>query len=272
MKLKQASTFLFAQRQTLLYVSSIAAVLVSTISIASVCAAPAVTPAGSGEAWSIKQEGETGGSHKTLITKTGVSSENLKAGIVIAAKAPNWDVFVFNRKSKSYCVIPLAKFQGEMSSKLFAADRAELKAAKWRLDGPTRNLGHELLRYKMILSPPNPKEKRYRTPFIVKATYWTFKNIEAPQQCQELLAKIYQLPTQVKGIPFRLFITDTNKGWFENLNTVSAERVDGAVVSVDVPKGYVQKKTQEEVMVDPVSQGVFDSFSKWVEPTLDKKK
>ncbi len=245
---------------------------VSCISAVPTWAAPAGASAGTGEAWNIKQEGETGGAHKTLITKTGFHSENLTGGIVIAAKAPSWDVFVFNRKSKTYCVMPLSKFQGEMSSKLFGADRAELKAAKWRLDGPTRNLGHELLRYKMIPSPPNQKAKRYRTPFIVRATYWTFKNIDAPQQCQELLAKIYQLPTQVKGIPFRLFITDVNKGWFENLNTLSAERADGAVVSIDVPKGYVLKKTQEEVMVDPVSQGVFDSFSRWVEPTLDKKK
>ncbi len=232
---------------------------------------PAAAPLGAGEAWSIKQEGETGGVHKTLITKTGFRSENMTGGIVISAKAPRWDVYLSNRKSKSYCVVPLSKFQGEMSAKLFGADRAELRAANWRLDGPTRNLGHELLRYKMIPAP-KVKVKRYRTPFIVNATYWTFKNIEAPPQCQELLAKIYQLPTQVKGIPFRLFVTDVSKGWFESLNTVSAEKVDGTAVSFDVPKGYALKKTQDEVMVDPVSKDVFDSFSKWVEPTLDKKK
>lgn len=195
----------------------------------------------------------------------------MTGGIVIAAKAPNWDVYLSNRKSKSYCVVPLSKFQGEMSAKLFAADRAELKAAKWRLDGPTRNLGHDLLRYKMIPAP-KVKVKRYRTPFIVNATYWTFKNIDAPPQCQELLAKIYQLPTQVKGVPFRLFVTDASKGWFESLNTISAEKVDGAAVSFDVPKGYVLKKSQDEVMVDPVSKDVFDSFSKWVEPSLEKKR
>ncbi len=232
--------------------------------------ASAANTAESSKAWMLKQEGETGGAHKTLITKTGIRTENLTAGIVVAAKAPSWDVFVFNRKTKAYCVLPLSKFEGEMSAKLFAADRAELKAAKWRLDGPTSNLGHELWRYKMI---PTARKavKRYRTPFITNATYWTFKNIDAPQQCQELLAKIYQLPTQVKGIPFRLFVTDASKGWFENLNTLSAEKVDGAVVSVDVPKGYVLKKRQEEVMVDPVSQGVFDSFSKMVDPALDRK-
>ena len=268
MRREKSLTFLIERYQL-----GLCAILLAAIpaSAAPPAASPAATPLKAGEAWSIKQEGETGGVHKTLITKTTFRSENMTGGIVIAAKAPSWDVHVYNRKSKSFCVVPLSKFQGEMSAKLFASDRAELRAAQWRLDGPTRNLGHELLRYKMIPAP-KVKVKRYRTPFITNATYWTFKNIDAPPQCQELLAKIYQLPTQVKGIPFRLFVTDASKGWFESLNTLSAEKVDGAVVSFDVPKGYLLKKTQEEVMVDPVSKDVFDSFSKWVEPTLEKKK
>jgi hypothetical protein len=86
-----------------------------------------------------------------------------------------------------------------------------------------------------------------------------------------LLSKIYQLPPKVKGLPFRLFIEDVSKGWFESLSTTAVVRADEQVVSVEAPKGYLRKKTQDEVMVDPVSKDVFDSFSEWVDPKLDKK-
>ncbi len=226
---------------------------------------------GAGAGWRINQEGETGGPHRTIFTKDGISCENLKAGVVIASKAPLWDVVVCNKKTKTYCVIPYSKFHGEMSSKLFDSDRIELKDAKWRFDGTTSHLGYELYRYKMI-SVPNVKARKYASPFIAKATYWTFKSIEAPKQAQELLSKIFQLPPQVKGLPFRLLFTDVTRGWFENLNTLSIEKVNGTLVSFDAPKGYILKKTQEEVMVDPVSRDVFNGFMKWSEPKIDKKK
>ncbi|MBA3856064.1 MAG: hypothetical protein C0507_04060 [Cyanobacteria bacterium PR.3.49] len=221
-------------------------------------------------AWMISQDGEGGGPHKTLVTSEGIRSENLRTGVVIAAKAPSWDVTMYNKKSQTYCVMPFSKFQGEMSSRLFGAERVELNSATWKLDGPTQHLGHQLWRYKMA-SKPKMASKKLGAPFIVKATYWTFRDIVPPVESQQLLSKIYQLPPKVKGLPFRLFIEDASKGWFESLSTTAVVKADGQVVSVDAPKGYVRKKTQDEVMVDPVSKDVFDSFSEWVDPKLDKK-
>lgn len=220
--------------------------------------------------WLISQDGEGGGPHKTLVTSDGFRCENLRTGLVMSAKAPSWDVTMFNKKSKTYCVIPFAKFQGEMSSRLFGAERVELNSAQWKLDGPTQHLGHALWRYKMA-SKPKMASKKLGAAFIVKATYWTFKDIEPPVQSQQLLSKIYQLPPKVKGLPFRLFVEDASKGWFESLTTTAVVKADGQTVSIDAPKGYALKKTQDEVMVDPVSKDVFDSFSEWVDPKLDKK-
>jgi len=220
--------------------------------------------------WLIMQDGEGGGPHKTLITRDAFRSENLRTGLVIVAKAPSWDVTMYNKKSQTYCVIPFAKFQGEMSSRLFGAERVELNSAEWKLDGPTRHLGHELWRYRMA-SKPKMASKKLGAAFIVKATYWTFRDIDPPAQSQQLLSRIYQLPPKVKGLPFRLFIEDASKGWFESLTTSAVSNADGQAVSTVPPKGFVRKKTQDEVMVDPVSKDVFDSFSEWVDPKLDRK-
>jgi hypothetical protein len=213
------------------------------------CACFPADAADSNAAWYLSQKGDVSGPHKTLITKTGMRCENVKAGIIIASKAPSWNVIVCNRKTKTYCVVPFAKFHGEMTDKLFGTDRADLQATQWKLDGLTEHLGHKLYRYKMLpYSKPKTKTGAGagagRTPFFVEGTYWTFKNIDTPLQNQELLSKIFQLPPQVKGLPFRLLVIDETKGWFESINTVSIVHPKDSVVSIEPPKGFTESKIE----------------------------
>ncbi len=220
--------------------------------------------------WRLIQDGDACGPHKSLVSKHGMRCENPKARLVVTAKSPKWDVILSNTKSKTYCVIPYANFHGEMGSKLFDSDRIELKNASWKLDGNNSFSGQSLNRYKMVVGTA-AKAQNHSANFIGKATFWTFKNLDYDIQVQELLSKIFLLPPQVKGIPFRLSIGETNGGWFDSFNTGSAEKIKTSEISLDIPKGFVLKKTQEEVLMDPVSKDVFETMTKWSEPKLDKK-
>lgn len=235
------------------------------------CALSSAPRAESMDGWRLSELGDVSGPHKTVVSKEGLSCENLKGGIVIASCAPSWNILVFNKKSKTYCIIPFSKFTGEMNAKLYGADRTELRAATWRYDGPSQNLGHELSRYQMTPSA-KLRAKGEGSSFIVKGVYWTFKNIDVPPQIVVLLSKIFQLPTQIKGLPFRLMITDATNSAYESLHTIRVEHLPEATISMEPPKGFVVKKTVEEVMVDAVSKDIFDGFSQWSEPKLDSKK
>lgn len=96
-----------------------------------VTSAPAAH-AGTASSWCLMQDSQTAGPHKTTVTPDGIVCQNQKAGIVMASRAPKWDVLVYNKKSKTYCLVPLAQFRGEMNSKLYDSDRLEMRAATWR--------------------------------------------------------------------------------------------------------------------------------------------
>lgn len=83
---------------------------------------------------------------------------------------------------------------------------------------------------------------------------------------------VFQLPSPVSGLPFGLIVVDASGSGFENLKTLRIERATGAAVPTKPPIGFVLKRILEDVMVDSVSQDVFDSMADMAYPKLDKKK
>jgi len=221
------------------------------------------------DGWVIEQNESTCGNIRAEVTKGAVRIESLSAGYVILARAPRWQVMIYQPRDKS-CIIrglPLWKSYGLD----FRGYSTVQQARKW----PVEVLGVETMIGQKVIALTGPhglpvlstaKNPPSRGMFRLRhslspelATYWVSRNIPTEENQLAVFAGLYYLP-DLPGIPFcSIFRTTDNI----RKKTLTTSKVYSAKLDSNdfiYPTGFQQMKDIQSVCFGKDKQGLIQDL------------
>jgi hypothetical protein len=216
----------------------------------------------------LRQSGAVIGGRILKVNSAALRVDNIKSGVSIITRAPDWRVIVLNARSKRYWLTTPAQFKGEMTAKLYSEDRERLSKFAWSQPTFVQFLGQKACARSMEM--PTKHLAQAKVDGILKARLWSLPTPKLSKEAFEVLSKVYQLPP-VAEVPLKLLFDDADDGTVRALET--RELTTRAFASSDFacPPDYQQAQSLADAFVDPLSQRAFEGFSHWVEPDLGKK-
>lgn len=178
--------------------------IVLAAAVASQSSATAGIPAAKG--WYLTQENPHTGLWKVYLSGGGMAAVNEKMGCTLVTKAPQWNVVMYNDKTKVYFLSTLNDWKG-----------ASIKA----------NSSKKSTQYKSILVEKKPKKLKDGTILGHKATqyltdnlastglkkveFWMTPDVQAPPELKQIFSKIYGVGlTSMSGLPLKVSYIDEN--------------------------------------------------------------
>lgn len=205
----------------------------------------------------LEQYGEVIGGRTTTVSKDGLKIVSRKGGLTIVSRAPEWNVVLFNSKSRLYWELPRAKFKGDPNARIYGNDQKALLKARWNKAGTGRILGRKVNVYEMVRPPKGAKEG------ATSGTLYLDAEAAIAKEAFEILGKVYFLPPVI-GVPLKFKFKDFDDG---HINALDTGTLDTLMVSREAfvqPSNFKKAKSLEEVMVDPTSQATFDALRHFV--------
>jgi len=224
-----------------------------------VCA-PAFADAG----WVLTQRSATFGDQYLYISKNGLKCQNPKAGTAFVTHAPDWNVTIYNEKTKVYYQTTIDKWKAEMQARGMGQD---MQNKNWSKTGNTNICGLKATEYKMTgANTLHLKGKRAQS--ISGANYWIADDITVPPQLTQLLATAYGLPT-TQNVPLRLQMTESGKQR-QMLDTYHFQASDIPIAYFNVPSGLTAVKSDAEVMMNDEQKEIFKDMARDFEDIKSK--
>lgn len=171
---------------------------------------PAASKGVSVKGWELLQDNPHTGEWHVFLSNFGMAAVNKKMGCTLVAKAPDWNIVMYNDKTKVYFLSPLSEWKGAQSSLKSSAKtrQAYSRATSSLIEKPPKKLKDE-----MILGH---KTTLYLTDNLVttglkKVEFSITPDIQVPMQLQQIFAKIYGVGlTKLKGLPLKVSYIDEN--------------------------------------------------------------
>jgi hypothetical protein len=190
--------------------------------------------------WVLTQRSDKIGDQYVYVAPTGVKLVNPKIGYNIILCAPDWNVCMFNDKTKTFYSASYDAWMKEVS-KAVGGKGNELKSGHWAKGSIGSVAGLKATTYTM---QGGGAQKHLRT-----ATCWVANEIIVPSQITELLAQTYGLPDN-KAYPLKLNCVDNSGKLNVMLDTYNSQVCQIPSSYFYLPNGYTRVASKEEVMVD----------------------
>ena len=200
------------------------------------------------------------GSSRLLFNKNGMRLELDQTRVVVAMKAPAWNVQCWKPSKKIY-------YEGEASEwrprlAIFTAlfrptDTGSLRVASSKPD----TLNGIVARKYELVSPDSDKNgpQSWRGLLLRNGAYWLIDDKQIPESVTTVIQRTYGIPV-VPGIPLELRAT-TNKGSArEELRFISKSTKPVSSADFEVPPGFRRVKELEDVTNDPDVNNGFSEF------------
>ncbi len=168
----------------------------------------------------------------------------------LATKAPEWNVVMYNDKTKAYFVSPLAEWKGAQSSLKNSAKtrQAYSRATTSLIEKPPHKVRDELIL--------GHKTSLYLTDNLVttglkKVEFSITPEIEAPPQLQQVFGKIYGVGlTKLKGLPLKVSYIDENGKRSPVFETRRISKKEIPINYFSVPPNYRRVDSEIAVLMD----------------------
>lgn len=211
--------------------------------------------------WQLRQTSKLNGQSVILLTPKAIRIDNPQRKISIIARAPSWELSVWNHKSCKFIKIPLKKWRGPFSECLALADDY-YSAAPVRATGETRAIRGIATRHYGMKSKPTGDPTQ-----ILQMDYWLAQNLNVPPEVCTILRRYHKLPESAQGLPILMTYVDVD-GTTVELDTTSATRQQSDSASAfSTPSGFQLMHKPEDVMMSTGSMSnmrymidVFDSL------------
>jgi len=191
------------------------------------------------QGWVLTQRSEVIGDQYVYVAPSGVKIVNPKIGYNIILCAPDWNVCMFNDKTKTYYSVSYGQWMSEIRKQMGNRSN-ELRSGTWRKSAGTTVCGLRASTYTMQAAGAR---------HLRNATCWVSDDIVVPRQITEMLAQSYGLPDN-KAYPLKLN-TVTNQGKLVvQLDTYNSQPCAIPSTYFYLPQGYTRVNSKEEVMVD----------------------
>lgn len=218
--------------------------------------------------WVLQQSGDVVGPRRLLITARAIRIDSIKGGYSIVSRAPNWAVTIYNRRSNKFIQMPHEAFRGDTTAKLYSGDKTGLSKGIWKKAVAEKICGQNTWRFEMIPTKISLSEGNR----IAHAQYNILRDAPVSPEAFGIIRLIYQLPSIV-GVPMRLAFVDMEDNY--TVHPVETSQIKSEQLQeseFDLPPGMNRTKDQMEVFVDPLSKQVYDGFTGWTAPNLNKPK
>lgn len=196
--------------------------------------------------------------HQTIyVTDHALKIDNDKLGATILCTAPNWDVFIYNRRSHTFFETPANKFKASFFQALTSVYGEGLSRLVWEKEGPTTLVGVPAVKYVCI--PKNNQEIKLRTVPITKGYYWIASKFQLPANAYGVLAKVDSLPF-LPGLPLAVNYTASDGKTDSPLSLKSARKITVSSGDFARPKGYTKAKSERDVFIDDAGQSAIEDM------------
>jgi hypothetical protein len=203
--------------------------------------AKSVPPAKQLHCWRIQQKNSFFGDCTVYACSEAVKIVFKSGKYMNLARAPGWELFVFNPGGKIYCRTALDKW----------------KANGLQLDLATSSVPPQLVRTGQVQTVCGlvavevvPKSVGAVHGRDMESSYWVARDLHLPDQICHILCGNGMLP-MLHAVPLKVCTSSTVGNTME---TTSASKIDLANTFFDMPKGYKETKDPQEVM----NSGIMD--------------
>ncbi|MBU6453015.1 MAG: hypothetical protein KGS72_14615 [Cyanobacteria bacterium REEB67] len=188
--------------------------------------------------WVLTQKSDKIGDQYVYVAPTGVKLVNPKIGYNIILCAPDWNVCIFNDKTRTFYSASYDAWMKEVSQAV-GGKGSELKGGHWVKGSVSSVAGLKATSYTMQAGRKG----------LRNATCWVSNEIIVPTQITELLAQTYGLPDN-KAYPLKLNTVDSSGKLSVQLDTYNSQVCAIPASYFYLPNGYTRVASKEEVMVD----------------------
>ncbi len=197
--------------------------------------------------WVLEQENPHTGMWNVFLSSAGMAAQNKKMGCTLVTKAPQWNVVMYNDKTRVYFLSPLSEWKG-----------ASLKAA---------TTGKSKTNYKSMLVEKKPKKlkddtilghkaSQYLTDNLAstglkKVEFWVTPDIQAPPELKQVFSKIYGVGlSQMSGLPLKVSYIDENGKRTPVFQTTKVEGKQIPLSEFNYPSSYKRVDSEIAVLMD----------------------
>lgn len=199
--------------------------------------------------WVLQQDNPHTGMWSVYLSAAGMAAVNKKMGCTLVTKAPQWNVVMYNDKTKVYFLSPLSEWKG-----------ASLKAASGK------NAGKQAA-YKSMLVEKKPKKlkegtilghkaSQYLTDNLAstglkKVEFWVTPDVQAPPELKQVFSKIYGVGlSSMTGLPLKVSYIDENGKRTPVFTTTKIEGKQIPLANFTYPSSYKRVDSEIAVLMD----------------------
>lgn len=211
------------------------------------------------QGWVLTQRSTKMGDQYVYISDQGLKITNPKAGFNLVTRAPNWDITLFNDKTRCFYETTADRYKQQLQGR---AQDAELNNSSWAKSGETQIFGLKATEYRMGAKAVRSRSKSgaVSTKSIAGAQYWVASEIAIPAKLTELLSAAYGLPTATSScVPLRLKYSESN-GEHTVLDTYRVDKTPISISYFDKPAGYKLVKSDAEVMMSDEQKQIMNDM------------
>jgi hypothetical protein len=215
--------------------------------------------------WVLTQKSLMLGDMYLYVSPSGFKFVNPKAGVNFVTRSPNWDVIMFNDRTKVCYSATLDTFKRQVTQNL-PQRRDELGAGKWQRGNVSNIANLRATQYVMndaagVQARMAARGKSRVQQHLQGADYWVSEEIQVPPQLADLLSAMYGLPNTL-NVPLRLSVTTQEQGTKVQLDTYRSQSCPIPISYYSMPSGYRPVKSSVEVMADEDTKQIIDDMSK----------
>ncbi|MBA3994276.1 MAG: hypothetical protein C0469_12180 [Cyanobacteria bacterium DS2.3.42] len=215
--------------------------------------------------WVLTQKSLTLGDMYLYVSPSGFKFTNPKAGVNFVTRSPNWDVVMYNDKTKVCYSATLDTFKKQVTQNL-PQRRDELGAGRWQKGSVSNIANLRATQYVMsdaagVQARVAARGRKRVQQHLQGADYWVSEEIQVPPQLADLLSAMYGLPNTL-NVPLRLTVTTQEQGSKVQLDTYRSQSCPIPISYYSMPNGYRPVKSSVEVMADEDTKQIIDDMSK----------
>lgn len=198
--------------------------------------------------WCLLQDNPHTGQWNVYLSPAGMAAVNKKMGCTLVTKAPQWNVVMYNDKTKVYFLSPLSEWKGASikasqgkagKQQAYKAMLVEKKPKKLK-DGTI--LGHKASQY---------LTDNLASTGLKKVEFWVTPDVQAPPELKQVFSKIYGVGlSSMSGLPLKVSYIDENG---KRTPVFETKKIDPQIIplqSFTYPASYKRVDSEIAVLMD----------------------
>lgn len=223
---------------------------------ASVCGVFTGAPAFADEkGWVLTQKSEKFGDQYIYISGTGLKLVSPTRGINIVTCAPDWNVALYNDKTRMYYSTTFDKWMADLDRKS-AGSGQDMSERNWAKAGSTRVAGLQATQYVMNGGGPAGSKRAA----IRHADCWISDDIAVPGRISKMLAKAYGLP-DTHMFPLKVSYVNNSGSLSSMLDTYYTKACPIPANYFGLPQGYRRGESEADVMIDDETKQILNDLA-----------